>query len=197
MMSSINTVTVSFEHLTVNKREAMRYLGVKACDDTFDTMYNECLKEVQKASSPKAVYLCADIKISDSTVDFGFMRVNSVGLAKNLDGCSQAYVFCATLGIGMDRQYERLSRISQAKATVFSAVGSAMAESLCDYVNGELGEGIETKPRFSCGYGDFCIKHQEEILNALEAQKRLGVCLTDSCMMVPVKTVTAIIGIRR
>jgi hypothetical protein len=31
----------------------------------------------------------------------------------------------------------------------------------------------------------------------LEADKRLGVCLTQSCMMVPVKTVTAVIGIRR
>ncbi len=197
MITEINTVIVDAMSLPVNKREAMRYLGVKECDAAFDAMYSECLKMAQEVSSPKASSVCVDVKISESTLDFGFMRVNSIGLAKNLDGCSQAYVFCATLGIGMDRQYERLSRISQAKATVFSAVGSAMAESLCDYVNGKLGEGTSTKPRFSCGYGDFCIEHQGEILNVLEAQKRLGVCLTDSHMMVPVKTVTAIIGIRR
>jgi len=197
MITEISTVAVEASSIQVNKREAMRYLGVKECDEAFDDMYNECLRIAQEVSSPKAVYLKTDVSVNGDAVDLGFMQVNSSGLAKNLDGCSQAYVFCATLGIGMDRRYERLSRESQARATVFSAVGSAMAEGLCDYVNAKLGDGVFTKPRFSCGYGDFCISHQSEILNVLEAQKRLGVCLTDTCMMVPVKTVTAIIGIRR
>ena len=197
MIMEIKTITIDVHSLSVNKQEAMRYLGVKESSKLFDEMYSECLNEVVSVSKPKSVYIKTNIAIDGKIIDFGFMQVESCDLAKNLNGCSEAYVFCATLGIGMDRHYERLSKISQAKATVFSAVGSALVESFCDYVNEKLGEDFVTRPRFSCGYGDFSIGHQVEILNELEVSKRLGVCLTDSCLMVPVKTVTAIIGIRR
>ena len=183
--------------LKVNKKEAMRYLGIKGEDSETLGLLEEIEKELFSFSEPRAVYIKTDIAVKDDIVDFGFMKVNSKKLAQNLDACTEAYLFCATLGITLDRQYERLCKISQAKATVFSAAASSLIESFCDYVNRELVNGVFSKPRFSCGYGDFCIEHQSEILNVLEANKRLGVCLTDSFMMVPVKTVTAVIGIRR
>ena len=100
------------------------------------------------------------------------------------------------MGISVDRLYEKQKRVSQALATVMSATASSLIESFCDYVNKSLVGEEKAKPRFSCGYGDFALEHQKDILKVLEADKRLGVCLTESCMMVPVKSVTAIIGIR-
>ena len=183
--------------IPVNVSEALRYLGVKTKDSLTELLVDECIKEIYKVAEPKAVYCETEITVDNDTVDFGFMRVKSEKLAKNLCGCYKAYVFCATLGIGVDRQFERLNRVSPAKAAVFSAVGSSLVEEFCDYVNETIvGEEV-SKPRFSCGYGDFSLTHQSDILNILEAGKRLGVFLTESYMMVPVKTVTAVIGIRR
>ena len=197
-MNLVNTVTLSdITGLKVNKSEVMRYLGVKEADEATLELYNQCVNEIMELAKPRAVYIKTDIKVMENAVDFGFMKAESQSLAKNLSDCDQAYVFCATLGIGLDRHFEKLSRISQARAAVFSAVGSSLVESFCDYVNEKLSSGYVTRPRFSCGYGDFCLEHQKDILNVLEASKRLGICLTDSCMMVPVKTVTAVIGIRR
>ena len=183
--------------ICVDEKETMRYLGVTCVDVCTRELFEQCKAEIMKIAEPKCAYILADIQNDGDTIDFGFMRVNSKKLAKNLEGCSQAYVFCATLGMGIDRYYERLSRISQAKATVFSSAASSLIESFCDYINKELANGKRSKPRFSCGYGDFCINHQADILNTLEAGKKLGVCLTENYMMVPVKTVTAIIGIGR
>ena len=183
--------------LCVNEREALRYLGVKEADECVLSLLKTCEAELLELSEPRAVYTLVDIVNNGESVDFGFMRVESKNLAKNLEGCTGAYIFCATLGIKIDRYYERLTKVSQAKATVFSSAASSLIESFCDYLNRELACDLVTKPRFSCGYGDFCIKHQADILNALEAGKRLGVCLTENYMMVPVKTVTAIIGIGR
>ena len=183
--------------ISVNVPEALRYLGVKNSDGVTEQLMDECIKEMYKVAEPKAVYCETKITVENSTVDFGFMRVESEKLAKNLCGCYKAYVFCATLGIGVDRQFERLSRISPAKATVFSAVGSSLVEGLCDYANKMIVGDQLSRPRFSCGYGDFSLAHQSDILNVLEAGKRIGVFLTESYMMVPVKTVTAVIGIRR
>ena len=184
-------------HFSVNKAEALRYLGVKADDSVTEELMDECITDMYKLVDPKVVYVETEIAVKDNTVDFGFMRVESEKLAKNLYGCYKAYVFCATLGMGVDRHFERLNRTSPAKATVFSSVGSSLIESICDYVNESLIKGELSRPRFSCGYGDFSLTHQSDILNALDAGKRIGVFLTESYMMVPVKTVTAVIGIRR
>ena len=183
--------------LKINRSEALRYMGVKEADLLVNQLVDECEAEAKAFAEPRAVYLKTPISIMDDQIDFGFMRVTSKNLAKNLDGCSCAYVFAATLGIAIERQFKKISMVSQSKAMVYSAVCSALVESFCDYVNGILAEGHEAKPRFSCGYGDFCLEHQKDILNVLEASKRLGISLTNSYMMVPVKSVTAIIGIRR
>ncbi len=196
-MTIINTIALSDKFcLKVNKSEVMRYLGVKEMDGTVQQLYNQGVNDVFNVAEPRAVYVKVPINVSENTVDFGFMTVNSEKLAKNLSECDEAYIFCATLGIGVDRHFERLNKTSPARAMVFSAVGSSLVESLCDYVNNELSSGKDTRPRFSCGYGDFCLEHQKDILTALEADKRLGIYLTDSYMMVPVKSVTAIIGIK-
>ena len=197
-MIQINTVSLNDTSLLqINKNEALRYLGVKKEDEVTGALFNECERDLRRLSQPKAVYIKTDIAVNDDEIDFGFMKVNSTKLAKNLKECGEAYIFAATLGIGLDRHFQRLSAVSQSRAMVFSALASALVESFCDYVNEEIVKGKEARPRFSCGYGDFCLEHQGDILNALEANKRLGICLTDSCMMIPVKSVTAVIGIRR
>lgn len=184
------------ESLKIDKKEVMRYLRTKEMDEGLNAIYEACVKKIYEMASPKAVYKRFNINVLDNTVDFGFMRVNSKDLAKNLKECNEAYAFAATLGIGVDRTFDRLNRVSQAEATVFSAVASSLIESFCDYVNERLIDGLSSKPRFSAGYGDFSLKHQRDILSNLEADKRLGIFLTESYMMVPVKSVTAIIGIR-
>jgi hypothetical protein len=196
-MIDICTISLTdFDPLCVNEKEVMRYLHTEKMDDGLKDIYTSCVKKVYEVSSPRAVFKRLDISVSESTVDFGFMKVSSKSLAKNLSGCQEAFIFAATLGIGVDRAYERIVRASQANATVFSAVASSFIESFCDYVNEKLAKDLVTRPRFSVGYGDFLLEHQKDILSFLEADKRLGLCLTKSYMMVPVKSVTAIIGIR-
>lgn len=51
------------------------------------------------------------------------------------------------------------------------------------------------RPRFSPGYGDFSILHQREFLGLLEAGKRIGLSMTESSMLTPTKSVTAVIGL--
>jgi len=58
-------------------------------------------------------------------------------------------------------------------------------------------EGWYLRPRFSPGYGDFDIRHQEKLLALLQADKKIGLTMTKSCMLTPTKSVTALIGISR
>ncbi|MBR2296223.1 MAG: hypothetical protein IKA43_02325 [Clostridia bacterium] len=122
--------------------------------------------------------------------------MKSHSLSVNLKRCKSVYVFAATLGIEVDRLIDRYSKILQAKASVCHAVGSALIESFCDYVNETLTNGKKSTRRFSPGYGDLGLEYQGVVLNALDAERKIGIILNDSLLMTPSKSVTAIIGIK-
>lgn len=183
------------KQLPININEVMRYLGVTEISSEIYALYEECKRIVYKEARPKCIYKRFEISVDGNTADFGFMRVRSENLAKNLSGCKAVYIFASTLGISVDRLFQKYIKIDAAKAVMCSSIASALIESFCDYINGILKKKDSLRPRFSCGYGDFSLEHQGSILSSLDAEKHIGIYLTDSYMMVPVKSVTAIIGI--
>ncbi|MBQ7900373.1 MAG: vitamin B12 dependent methionine synthase, partial [Clostridia bacterium] len=56
-------------------------------------------------------------------------------------------------------------------------------------------KGMHTNYRYSPGYGDFPIQAQLDIIPALNCEKKIGLTVTDSALMIPHKSVTAIIGV--
>jgi hypothetical protein len=153
--------------LRVDEREALRYLGVKEADESVLSLLKSCEKELVELSEPRAVYAVVDIANDGETVDFGFMKVKSESLSMHLAECDEAYIIATTLGVGIDRLFEKYNRILQTKAAVCDATASALIESFCDYVNESVVENREAVMRFSPGYGDFDLKHQKEILDYL------------------------------
>ena len=59
------------------------------------------------------------------------------------------------------------------------------------------GEGYYVRPRFSPGYGDFSLEVQSAFLEMTDATKLIGITLTDGGIMVPEKSVTAVIGLTK
>ena len=51
--------------------------------------------------------------------------------------------------------------------------------------------------RFSCGYGDLPVSTQKTFLQVVDAERKIGLHVSESCMLVPEKSVTAIIGIAK
>lgn len=185
------------EDIEIKNSEVSLYLGyygTKADSET-EKLIEECKTEFLSAASFKACFAEVEVSITDNTVDLGFMSVNSESLAKNLRGCDKAYVFAATTGIEAHRLISRNALISPLKGTVTDCVGSAAIEAFCDKINNSFGDVDYLRPRFSPGYGDMPLECQKEITAFLETKKKIGLCLTESMMMSPVKSVTAIIGI--
>lgn len=172
----------------INKKEILRYAGVLESSAEIDNLIDECINEV----FPKLVYkVCfCELDINDFDLD------NSRDLEKNLKDCSSVVIFCATIGIEIDRLIARYKSVSPVKSLLFQAIGAERIESLCDLFNNEIKEQKKaTRPRFSAGYGDFSLDAQKDIFNILNPSKRIGVTLNESFLMSPSKSVTAIIGI--
>ena len=129
-------------------------------------------------------------------VSVGGIDIASAALIKNLDGAREAYLLAVTLGIEVDRYLKRLSVSGGAGHYIADGVASALAEALCDLANGELMRGATLTGRFSPGYGDVPLDIQGAILSLMSARELLGITLTDSNLMIPTKSITAIVGIK-
>ena len=180
----------------INRKEIIRYAGVKKPDDSVCALLDECLSEAEREISYSLCYSEYPIKISKNEIDFGFAKVFSTDLAKNLTGCDSAIVFAATIGHKFDRLLTKFSALSPSKAFLLQAIGAERIEALCNTFNEEISKENLTVPRFSAGYGDLPLEFQRDIFLALDCSRKIGLSLNQSLLMSPSKSVTAIIGIK-
>ena len=189
----------------MNLKEILRYLGYgqREPDDTMVALIKECYTELEKVADPKLISKRISIEVNgDGNILLGQIKIFSKDLTKNLAGCQEAVVFGVTLGSGTDMLMNRMVKLNIAKASVLQASGAAMIE---DYINEfQAGlserlsdEGCKLRPRFSPGFGDFYLEFQKEIFQIINPGKNIGVFLTEGGVMIPEKSVTAIIGITR
>lgn len=192
------------QEVFITKKEVYRYLGYGKIypSDEVTSLIDECANEFNKFVNYKACYAKVDISIDEENeiIDFGFMQVKSHSLTINLRGCNSAYIFAATTGAMAERLIMKQNRISALKGIVTDAIGSASIEDFCDLLNKMLADlasqdGKFLRPRFSCGYGDFLLEFQPQILDFLDTSRKIGLNITENLMMTPVKSVTAVVGI--
>ena len=115
-----------------------------------------------------------------------------------LSQCDSAVVLCCTLGAQFDALLRTLQTKDMARAAIADAWGSACVESGCDAAEREIAArfpGRYLTDRFSPGYGDLPLTIHPAFCTLLDAQRRLGVHVTDSYLLNPQKTVTAVIGL--
>ena len=193
----IQIIKSSPAEINIDPEEVAVYLGYYSVkpDETVSSISCGCTDEFLNCANFIACFEKVPVKI-DNGVDLGFMKVCSKSLEKNLDGCDYAYIMAATTGIDAHRLIEKNAIISPLKGMVTDCIGSAAIESFCDKINFSLCENPDfLRPRFSPGYGDLCIDCQKKITDFLCTNKNIGLSLTESFMMIPKKSVTAIIGI--
>ncbi len=181
--------------VAVDKSEVLRYMRSPS-NDRVMRLIEECIGEVGEILSASVCYDEYPVEINVGEVDLGFCKIESLDLAKNLAGCKRAIVFVATVGMGVDRLINKYSILSPSRSLCIGAIGNERVEALCDIFCAELKKKYQNiRPRYSAGYGDLPLSMQRDIFNALSCTKNIGVSLSDSLLMTPQKSVTAIVGI--
>ncbi len=186
----------------INKTEAMRYMGLGNTepDKIIADILNNCEKELLSILKPLYTYAVFDIKEKAEGIEVLstplLLKGNSI--KNHLKDCSKAVLLAATLGIEADKIIKRyqLSDLTSALAT--DSLASAAIEQVCNIVEEEIRDKVAPLNmtwRFSPGYGDLPIEIQRDFLNVLNAQKRIGLTATNSLILLPSKSVTAIIGL--
>ncbi len=176
----------------LNRSEAVRYLGGAGIQLNYrmDVLMDECERLILQKAVPRYRYIEVDLPCEEIT--------KGSNIISHLEGCDKAVVMCATLGADIDRLI-RINQISDmARAVVLDSFASVAVEQVCckvdELVAGEYA-GKYITWRFSPGYGDYPIELQKVFLRMLDAPRRIGLTTNENSLLMPSKSVTAVMGV--
>ena len=157
---------------------------------------NKYIDEFNKVVTYKYTYVKVPVSVSNNICDFGFATVESNSLSSVLRDCKDVFIMAVTTGIDIDRLITKLYLKQDSSAFFIDSIGSAAIESFADYMNKKICENLNTTNRFSPGYADFPLEFQKNLLARINASQTVGITLSEKLMMTPIKSITAIIGIK-
>lgn len=187
----------------VIRRETLRYLGCgsEVPDEKTLEMADRAIELLSERCRPKNTSRIVEISAGTEGIRLeGGAVIYSESIARVMSGCSRMLVFGATLGTEADMLIKRETAVNIAMGAVMQAAAAAYIEEYCDELQTELNErfsavGESLGDRFSPGYGDFALEYQRELFRILDCPHQIGLTLTDNYIMIPSKSVTAVIPI--
>ena len=182
--------------IKINIDEALRYLGAPQADAATREQAMQMALLLEEALEPRLVW--KEYALEGLSLPEADLTLLGMLARRMLDTCSRASLLVCTLGAEFERLYRLWQARDMAKAVVLDACGSAYVEAGCDEAERQMAAlhpGLFLTDRFSPGYGDLPLTLQDGILQATDAGRRLGVQATPSHLLIPSKTVTAVIGL--
>lgn len=190
-------------NLNIEVKEVLRYLGYKnqSLNDETMKLVDECIREVHEYIKENYVYGFYDINKVSGEVQLVNTNVILQGkdIYNHLKNSKRCAIMAVTAGSVMDFKIRYYEKVNLTKALILDACATTAVESVCDEVEEQikkeaLNMGFGITWRYSPGYGDLPINLQPKLLNLLEAQKKIGLTASESYILLPRKSVTAIIG---
>jgi len=197
------TVNVPYSKIVLTKDQIKKTMGYSnEIPDVIDTAIDKCLKLIPEISEAKLTYkIFNDIIISHdsfkiNTTDFNCNKNIAVYIKKS----SLLLLLTATIGKKIDEHIEKYNNEKEMLLSfTLDTCGSELIENLADYFQNilsalYLNKGLKITNRYSPGYCGWDIIEQKKLFSLLSASDT-GIVLTESCIMKPVKSISAVIGI--
>ena len=187
--------------MELNIDEALRYLGAgRQAPPELRREAENMARRLTARLQPRYTYRVFSMKREDGTLRLAEANLALPGQDAEtmLADCGRVVLLGCTLGA----EFESMLRAEQvrdmAKAVILDACGSAWVEAGCDEAEREIAARFPSQyltDRFSPGYGDLPLSLQPAVCATLDAGRRVGIHVSDSFLMNPMKSVTAVIGI--
>ncbi len=185
--------TLSFEELGITAADVYEQMGYHDAQPDKATQQETAmiLKEVSQWLRPRFSYF-----VVNKQPDFEMGNI----ILRQLRGSEAFALFICTSGLKFETYQQRLKEQGDmVRVFIADALGSVIAEKCADQMEKALQESIDKlgwkhTNRFSPGYCGWHVS-QQQLLFPLFQGHTCGVKLTDSSLMVPIKSVSGIIGL--
>ena len=185
--------TLSFEELGITAADVYEQMGYHDAQPDKATQQETAmiLKEVSQWLRPQFSYF-----VVNKQPDFEMGNI----ILRQLRGSEAFALFVCTSGLEFETYQQRLKEQGDmVRVFIADALGSVIAEKCADQMEKALQESIDKlgwkqTNRFSPGYCGWHVS-QQQLLFPLFQGHTCGVKLTDSSLMIPIKSVSGIIGL--
>lgn len=123
-------------------------------------------------------------------------------ICQSMEGAEKIAIFICTAGQGFSDFSGKYNKEGDyLKGYIVDTMGSVVVEKSMDFIQSELEkqvqtEGMKITNRYSPGYCNWSVDYQKQLFSLLPPLA-CGITLSASCLMIPVKSVSGIIGIGR
>ena len=186
------------------REEVLRYLGYhgQELSPKLEEDLGQCMEKIYEEARPRSVWRRFPLRREKAgiAVEGTALTLTGQDIANLLAGSNECILLAVTLGSQVERLLGYTQQLSMTKALLMDSAATAMVEAVCDDLESRLRsqietEGLELTWRYSCGYGDLPLALQKDFLDALDAQKRIGLTCNGDFIMIPRKSVTAVMGV--
>ncbi len=190
----------SYFYFEVQKvfNEVLKIIGCNEndLDIKLENDIRRLINVVKEKSMPRYIYKSFSVsKNEDLQIVGTSLRLRGKDIFDHLRHSDSGFFIAATIGLEVDKLIAYTQKTSLYNAFLMDAIASAMVEQLCDDVQAELELDFSLTKRYSPGYGDFPLESQTDILSLLNAQQAIGLFCNESNILIPRKSITAIMGI--
>ena len=169
------------------------------CEEEIRTMVNQVYSEINEICVPQYLYeiypgkVLSNLSIMIDNTDFRTGRI----ITSYLSGTDEFCVYVTTAGKAYD-DYKLAARKEDdlVKEFIADSIGSVIAEACVAKIEDELSKipGKEHTYPYSPGYCGWKLTEQQKLFSLLP-NSPCGITLTDSCLMLPIKSTSGIIAL--
>lgn len=181
----------------LSREEILMFLNMPEPGGHLSEMLDECTEALCKAAQPRMIYRVLPVQHTESGVTLGGLALQGEDIALHLTGCKEAVLLAVTLSAPVDALIRRAEVTDMTRAVMLDAAAGAAVEHVCNELEAEI-RAKHPYPyytaRFSAGYGDFPISQQGDLVRLLDAPRKIGLTVTPAQTLLPLKSVTAVMG---
>jgi len=184
----------------IDRAETKRYAGMKGKIHFPESIVSEACAIVMLEKHVKTAWTLYSYDFAAGCIG-GEYKIVSKMLRKHLQDSKQVIVLAATVGEEVEHASTKyFEKGEYAVGLLIDAAATAAVEqaanALCTMLSGQFRQqGLNLTTRFSPGYGDWSLEEQDKVV-VLANTKAIGVSLTNSKMLLPRKSITAVVGLR-
>ena len=181
---------------TISHAEALRYLGcLEQPAGEVSALLERCERKILQAARPVGWRIRLPLEQAPEQ-----LRLDSSDIQRHLKDCGEMVLLAVTLGAGVDTLLRRLSVSDLAEASVCDALAGVLADEMASQLEQRIRQELLREEkfctgRFSPGYGDWPLEVQPMVCRLLDSQRKIGLSCSESCLLIPRKSITAVMGI--
>ena len=187
---------------TVDKKEMLRYAGVPRKESFSEEAIEEAIRYARIFAIPGGLWETFPYDPKTGLLGEGehAFVLRGTAIRKHLENSFTVAALAATVGEDIECLSDfRFQDGQYVQGLLLDAAATALTEQLADELETHIKEqakkrGAHTTSRFSPGYGDWPIEDQKNFCRLLKTDK-IGIYVTKHCMLIPRKSVTAVIGL--